>query len=594
MVAHARGANPRILIASVIFDRTTAQSPISSWISPLNESASSLLARLERTKDRFGGSAAALKLELLAALARRRLPDADRVARLHDALTFLRAYPDDAEVLNRVETMLGSFADRSDLKRHRRELVDSGIAGTEIHYQFYWLTALWLAERWPDQLSIDWKAFENRSKLVNLLHLLVPYSESPGLDWFDFTAEEWIGHLKGPNESDAAFLVMRFRALRADSFGRETFYDQLDVPIRLAPGPSTPSSTKAKVPSRIHFQTRPLERIRPDIEKAVLVPPRSVRTLSRREGRKLVDLARETMVTRNRDLDVFMHADPGAVRMVDCGDGLQFACMGTHPERRLLLEAVYGFLTLKNGVPTGYVLLSALNRSVEVAYNVFESYRGGEAARVYGHVLAMARHLFHAETFAVDPYQLGHGNEEGLESGAWWFYYKLGFRPDDPGVKKIVRQELARMKGNPRHRSSIATLEKLTSEYMFFDRAGRHEAAMGRLDLGTLGLRISHYLARRFGADRERAIRTCAEEAAALLGERSRGKLTRGERIAWDRWAPVVCLLPGIRRWSGKERRDLARVIRAKGGIHESDFVLRFDRHPKLGRAIRRLAEKEV
>ncbi|HET7692837.1 MAG TPA: hypothetical protein VFM44_07110, partial [Gemmatimonadota bacterium] len=87
----------------------------------MNESASSLLARLERTRDHFGGSAAAVKLELLTALARRRLPDADRVARLHDALTFLRAYPDDAKVLERVETMLGSFADRSDLKRYRRE-----------------------------------------------------------------------------------------------------------------------------------------------------------------------------------------------------------------------------------------------------------------------------------------------------------------------------------------------------------------------------------------------------------------------------------------------------------------------------------------
>jgi len=559
----------------------------------LKEPASSLLARLEEVRDHFGGEAATFKRELLAALARRRLPDASRVARLHEALVFLRAYPDDERVLETVETMLGRFADRADLRRHRRGLVDSGIAGTEIRFVFYWPTALWLAERWPERLSIDWKEFENRSRLVAFLHLLVPYAETPGLDRFDFPAEEWLGHLKGAEETDAAFLVRRFRALRADSFLRETLYDGLQVPIRLTPGPGGPSRTQAGAPSRIHFQTRPLERDRPDLAKAVRIPPRSVRAVSPREGRKLVHLAREAMVTRGRDLDAFAHADPGAVRLVDCGAGLHFACLEVRPERRLVFEAVYGFLTLKNGVPIGYVLLSSLYRSAEVAYNVFDPFRGAEAAAIYGRALAMAHRLFGAETFAVDPYQLGHDNEEGLASGAWWFYHKLGFRPDDPEVKRIARQELAQMKRDPRHRSSMATLKRLAAETMFYDRAGLREEALGRLDLGNVGLRVSRYLAKRFGADRERGIRTCAEEAAAMLEVGSLAKLARGERVAWDRWAPLVCLLPGVRRWSAAERRDLGRVIRAKGGRHESEFVRRFDDHPRLGAAIRRLAEEE-
>ena len=38
-------------------------------------------------------------------------------------------------------------------------------------------------------------------------------------------------------------------------------------------------------------------------------------------------------------------------------------------------------LTLKNGVPIGYVLISAINASSEIAYNVFETWRGGETRR---------------------------------------------------------------------------------------------------------------------------------------------------------------------------------------------------------------------
>jgi hypothetical protein len=96
-------------------------------------------------------------------------------------------------------------------------------------------------------------------------------------------------------------------------------------------------------------------------------------------------------------------------------------------------------------VPIGYVLSSALNNSVEVAYNVFDTWRGYEAAHIYGRLLAMMRHLFGAEAFMVPPYQLGHDNDEGLKSGAWWFYQKLGFRPREPRISALMKREQTRM-----------------------------------------------------------------------------------------------------------------------------------------------------
>ena len=117
---------------------------------------------------------------------------------------------------------------------------------------------------------------------------------------------------------------------------------------------------------------------------------------------------------------------------------------------------MYGFLTLQNGVPIGYVLASALFGSSEIAYNVFETYRGGRSARVYGRVLAMVRALFGADTFTIDPYQLGHENEEAMRSGAWWFYQKLGFRAARrPRRVRSCARELARMRADAAHRSSL-------------------------------------------------------------------------------------------------------------------------------------------
>ncbi len=80
------------------------------------------------------------------------------------------------------------------------------------------------------------------------------------------------------------------------------------------------------------------------------------------------------------------------------------------------------------------------------------------------------------------------------------------------------------------------------------------------------------------------------KEAAALLGVRSFKGWTKDERVAWRRWGVVVMAMKGIARWSAANRRTFAKVIRAKGGRRESDYLRRFDAHPRLRRALRRLA----
>jgi len=387
--------------------------------------------------------------------------------------------------------------------------------------------------------------------------------------------------------------VRRFARLAGDSFARETAYDGLAIPLVLKAGATTPERTTARRQgARLYPQRRPLHAARPDLARALRAPMAGVRTVSARAGQRLLDLTRVAMVTRARDLDAFEQADVRDVRIVDAGEGLEFACMGVVPARRLMLEAVYGFLTMKNGVPIGYVLASALFGSSEVAYNVFETWRGAESAHVYARVLAMLHALFGSTSFAVDPYQLGHDNEEGQQSGAWWFYHKLGFRPIDAPVIALARRETARLARNPRYRSSPRTVNSLAAGFMFLHAGKERADVMGRLGLENVGLRVTRLLAGRGGADREGALDGACDEARRLLGL-TPGALrawSRDERRAARRWGPLVVALPGIARWSAAERRALALVIRAKGGRRESDYVARFDAHPKLRRAIVELA----
>jgi hypothetical protein len=115
---------------------------------------------------------------------------------------------------------------------------------------------------------------------------------------------------------------------------------------------------------------------------------------------------------------------------------------------------------------------------------------------------------------------------------------------------------------------------------------------MGALPLANVGFHVSRWLARRFGADREAAARVCAHEAAALLAGGPTADWSDAERAAWERWAPVVLILPGVHDWAPPERAALIRIIREKGGPRESEFVRRFDRHARLRDAVATLARR--
>ena len=543
------------------------------------------LAHLERVKDRYDGPGTARKLTLLRALERTRLRGRGQVERLHEVLCFLRAYPDDARVAGQVERMLARFARRADLKAHAEALADSGIAGTTIRYGFFWPTARWLARRWPGEFQLDRDDAEAEDNIAAVLPLLVTPAEAQWLREQEPAGFDALDALRG-RASDATFLLDAIESLPGDSFTREAFFDRLDPSCVLHPGRDTPSRTCDRVAGApAVFRSQPLRRRRPDLRAELQRPPRAVRVLPARAGAHLIELARGAMITRQRDLDAFAYGDARDVRLVDDGDGLAFALVGMLPERRTLLPAVYGILTLQNSVPIGYGQADALAGHAAISFNTFPTFRAGETAYSFARLLATARHVFGVTSFSIEPYQLGHDNDEGIETGAWWFYYKLGFRPRAAAARRIARAELARIKANPHHRSSPATLRKLANWHLFFDLDPARPC--GLPPVAALGKRVAAQLARQLAHGRVDALDAASHRLMRLTGLRSLRGFTANERLAWRRWSPFVLALPGLSRWNAADRRAAVRVLRAKGGRRESDFAALFAAHSKLMRAFR-------
>ena len=548
--------------------------------------ATSALTDLERRRDRFDPASARLKLNQLRELAHTRLARADQVQRLHEVLCFMRAYPDDAQVLRAVESMLARFDRRADLRAHRAALAYSGIAGTTIWFPFFYPTALWLAQRWPNRLVLERADAEAGESIADLLPALLTPVEAHGLRESKLPGFEALDAVRG-RETDATFLVRRVSALPADERTREAVYDAINPSCELLPGPDTPSRTRAALQGvRPVWQAGPLRRGRPDLAQELARPPRTFRPATSDEAEALIALAREAMVTRHRDLDAFAYANAQDAWWIEDEGGLAFSLIGMRSERRAVVPAIYGGLTLQNGVPVGYHQSDLVGRGAAISFNTFETFRGGEAAHTFARLLAALAHGFGTRSFSIEPYQLGKGNDEGLASGAWWFYAKLGFRPRARAGRALAEREFARLARSKSHRTQPDTLRALAAHHLFLDLDARHPAPL--ITLATIGLAAARHLTRLAGSDRAAGVARASAEAMNHCGLATLDGFSAEERRAWEAWAPVLSMLP-LARWSAAEREQIIRLVRAKAEDSERNYVLGFAALPRLERALARL-----
>lgn len=540
------------------------------------------LAALAQLSRRHGPGLADRKLALLSELDAARLRGPRQVLRLHELLCFIDAYPDDRRVRVAARRQLARFRRRPDLRRSRKALAGTGIAGTDTPYRFFWPTARWISARWPGALRIDRRDAGQLEPLLESLPQLVPPAQAELLTRGGRATAATIDRLCPRGTTDADWFIGLVAAMPGDEASREAYFDRIDPPLVLRAGPSTPQRTTARMDVRpLHPQRTPLRGPRPDLRGECRRAPRRIVDLPPAAAARLVELARVSMATRERDLAVFQYPNPRDAFLVDDGAGLAFAFLGMRPERRLLLAAVYGGLTLQNGVPIGYVQLDVLGRHAEVSFNQFETFRDGGTARVFARYLAAAHHAFGCDSFSIEPYQLGHGNDEGIASGAWWFYRRLGFRPGAAAARRLASRETRLVERRPGYRSPAGRLRALARWHLYLSLDRARQPRLPR----TLPLlaRASRELVAFGGADADASRAAAADSARTWLGAR---KLDAGSARVLADWAGIVLALRRSGRWTTRDRRLLRAVIAAKSGASERAYLRAFGSHDRLRRLL--------
>lgn len=558
----------------------------------------SLLAELDELKRRFGSSTGQLE-QKLRALNGCEIDDPDELIRFHEALLFFRAYPPNTAILYQVEQILKTFEQRVFRLRAADEDLSplddvevSGIAGTTVTSNFSYDLVSWLVRKYPTQVSIDWDWFEEEERFGATMRRFLPLLEDDAMVEAHVPYREWLSAATG-RRNELVWLMKAFESLEMSDKAKAELYDSLKLHV-IWKFSRRASRTEMKHSGQaLFYHDRPLIQRRDiSLAKELDSPPLPVQRISRSAGERILDMARETSAVRYRELHGFTYGDPKRVLQVDFGRGTEAFVMGVPPEHRLPLRAYHAALILKNGVPVAYFEGLSIFERMESGFNLYYTFRDGETAWLYARILRLMRQLLGVTVFSIDPYQVGHENEEGIESGAFWFYRKLGFRPVRPELMKLTLSEERKLKADPRRRSSGQTLRRLAAGHMLFETPnGIRPAYPGpwdRFEVRNVGLAVQRNMAREFKSDAEKMRTSAVEFVRNALKLRTK-RWGEAGLCALDSLALVLAIIPGVDQWSPGEKQLAARIILAKASREEALYLRLMQKHDPLRAGILRL-----
>ena len=453
-----------------------------------------LLDRLDEWKSRFGPAGDGQLERLLSRIARHRVRDPQSLIRLHETLLFLRAYPPSEEVARLADQILFSFADRigDDLEPFEAPEV-SGIGGTSLTAVFSYEVARRLAARYPQSVEIAWDRYDEADRMGNVVCRFLPMLKEDYPVEAHVPFQEWIARAHRSGVTDLEWLLQQLATLPVEM--RALLFESMQAPLTWRMGALRVARSRLRLPVRsLYLHREPLLR-RGDVslERELDAAPLPIRRLGRPEARRILDVILDTSAMRYRELYGFSHPEEARVFHAAAGRGVDIYFFGVPPEWRLPLRAYHGGMFFKNGVPAGYVELLSLFERAEVGFNLYYTFREGESAWIYARLLRLFHQVLGVTCFSVDPYQIGHQNPEAVDSGAFWFYRKLGFRATDPELARLVEREEARMRQTPGYRSSRRTLELLANGYILYEMPGTESGDWDHFRIRTLVQKLQRH-----------------------------------------------------------------------------------------------------
>lgn len=506
---------------------------------------------------------------------------APSLLRFFDALLFIQAYPENAEqyelageaILHIREQLLEQRASGSYFPE---KLNGSGLAGsTQLLAPSVDLLGQLLALSSESPL-IDSTNADN-GKVTEILKLLLPVQVHEHLENRNETLAQRAKN-SGREKDSAAWLLELFRAKKLPEDVTDQLFASLGTYFSLPMGPESFAKDLLQFPLAKPFLHREGLQKQVDAKRILNQSVKPAEKLSAGEKDFYIAASRLKLALLNRETDPVTYCSQDDVFAYDMGRGFTIMLFGLKPSRRLAIETYIGYMAFKNGWPIAYGGAWMFGHSAKIGVNIFEEFRGGESAWIFCQLMRLYRQLYGVRRFIVEPYQYGKHNPEGIHSGAFWFYYRLGYRPADEKLRKLAEEEWDKISADKLYRSPVSVLKAFTHANI---ELAVDRQAPAAIDPSSFSRPLAALFAS-LGNDAEAIIR---KTISGHTGISFKG-WTADEKQGFRLLAPLLCLIPDLPGWSIAERRSLAKLLRAKGGKTEKEYLLLLKKHPKLLHAL--------
>ena len=464
------------------------------------------ITQLHAIRNRYGKAFAAEKEKLLNGISVNTIKNKPAAASLYEALLFIGAYPDNKTVQRGANVLLQKLEERirSDEKL-QYSLYNTGITATSVCAAFSFEMVKWIRKTRPGAITLN-SLEAGDAQVQSILSVVMTKAESEIMQDANAAWKGWLKRLKNKEES----LLDQFIAIFDSSDIRPEVKDELwnaigiNVAIEFTEHCSLPASlVKA-------YYHRSL--IKDPATREPMAKPVPAK-LDATAAQKILDCCRMILVRKLRELDPVSFTEAGLISFYQLERGFAIALMGMQPERRHPLDSYMGYVVFKNGLPVAYAGSWILFDSARISLNIFTDYRGGESKYIFDQVLQLHAKVYGLKRFTVDPYQLGKENSDGIDSGAFWIYYRAGFRPLQKLQQELAAAEAVKIKADKKYRSPAKVLRTLANSRM--------QLVMQRTAVNFDAIELSEayaaILSTRYKGDRSLAEKNAAKKLAAIL-----------------------------------------------------------------------------
>lgn len=515
----------------------------------------------KKVANSFNELSAQQKEKLLKECSSIKFSSANAVKHYHNSLLFTSAYPENEAIRSLADTEMKRLS--SFLKSTKQELKDklilSGITNTQTDGAFSLSLVKWLLNEYGRDVQLH-SFDDNGTHPKEVLKYSFPEMEFEMLADEKLNAAKWVEKLSGTKNKhhQLEWLVKHVDSMKAAELLKDQLFESLSVYVTVKGNDERFSRSFGNIqPKKIFYHTNGILKKFAEAELINKKLPKAT-VLSTEQRKKIIDTSRTALALLNRETDPVTYCNEDGLMYYELEHGLSIALFSMLPPRRLPLESYIGFMMFKNGYPMAYGGGWLFGHRSLLGINIFEAFRGGESAFVFAQLLRTYKNAFGAEYFEVEPYQFGKNNPEGLQSGAFWFYYRFGFRPLDPQLNQLALSEASKIANEKGYRSSIETLKKFTTGNVFVNFSKQSPP----LNPSLISKFISQKIAINYKGDREQAISDSRKILIKVLSLSQ--KFVRENQIGIQKLAVFFALCTDINKLSASQKNQIKKLLEEK------------------------------